>query len=106
MKVYYMDKDLAIVDGRKLNEHASSTTVLAVLGHKKVSGASEIWTYNMHTRRFSAFKNKSWHLIKDKLAESGIRIRCDAATIRQAEPTGYRFETEKDYFLFKLKYGA
>ena len=68
--------------------------------------AQEVWAFDNSNRSFESVKNKSGFasLLKSHLANKGINIRCDAATINTGNPVRFRFEDDKDYFLFKLKF--
>ncbi len=72
---------------------------------KVIYDAHEIWMYNRATKHFEAYKNRNGvnSLIEEFFASKGITIKCDAADMT-AKSISYRFEEEKDHFLFRLKF--
>jgi len=71
-----------------------------------LQNAHEVWAYNPQNRSFECVKNKSGTstMLKTLLESKGINIRCDAAELNTAMPSRFRFEDEKDHFLFQLKF--
>jgi len=112
MTVYYQTRELIILNHLVPTKQAGANLQTRIIrqvggGVKTIYDAHEIWTYNPATRRFDAYKNKSGTttLLKTFLANKGIHIRPDAASIHDARVTACRFVDDKDHFLFKLKFG-
>lgn len=104
MRKIYEDETLALYYHR--GAHTPDPLHKAI-GFQKMSMLHEIWTYNPMTKRFQAFKNKCLgRELVELMAKSGIKLRPSAARISDAATLELRFDTDKDYFLFKLKYGA
>jgi len=113
MTVYHNSRELIIINHLVPTKYASAnlqTRIIGLVGGgvKTIYDAHEIWTYNPATRRFDAYKNKGGtlpQLLKSFLADKGIHIRPDAASIHDARVTAFRFVDDKDHFLFNLRFG-
>ena len=116
-KVYYHSQGLMIIGkatpGVPLlsgGEGIGKMTDMQYFAHKMnqshLRSAHEIWAYTPECRSFECVKNKNGTTtqLKTFLASKGINIRCDAAELNTAMPTRFRFEDEKDHFLFQLKF--
>ena len=70
-----------------------------------VQAAYEVWIYMPHLRYFSAYKNKNLICeIVHRMGEHGINVKPDAIRMNDCAATQCRFISEKDEFLFNLKY--
>lgn len=81
-------------------------TDVEYFNHKIVRGfllnAEEVWAYNPQNRSFECFKNRNGKttMLMSFLISKGIHIRPDATELNNL----FRFESEKDHFLFQLKF--
>lgn len=109
MKIYHKSRKLIIVDyPEHMEKENLQNKIISIIGGglKRMYEAHEIWLYNPHTRKFNAHKNRNGidSLLMKFFADIGINVKCNAASINTGHPVQYRFESEKDYFLFKLKF--
>ncbi len=120
-KIYYQSKSLTII-GKGTHgvqpfaggENIAKMTDIEYFGYKAKRAANrrflhnsmEVWAYTPQNRAFECIKNRSGTstILKAFLAGKDINIRCDAAELNTARPTRFRFEDEKDHFLFQLKF--
>ena len=86
-------------------------TMLAIVtrttGWKSATRAykyDEVWAFKGD--RFVAVKKKCRGRLRALMNDNNISIRPDAASLNNYAPTIYRFESDKDQFMFKLKFGA
>ncbi len=103
MNRIYEDETLALYYHRGAH---TPPTIHKAVGYQKMHMLHEVWTYNPITKRFQAFKNRGLgQELVELMAQSGITLRSSAARISDAATMELRFDTDKDRFLFKLKYG-
>jgi len=70
-----------------------------------VQAAFEVWIYKPYLRYFAAYKNKNLVCeIVHRMGEQGINVKPDAIRINDCAATQCRFVSEKDEFVFNLKY--
>lgn len=71
-----------------------------------VQTADEVWVYHSQNRSFESIKNRNGTatILMSFLVSKGIHIRPDVAVLNHDKPTLFRFEDEKDHFLFQLKF--
>jgi len=103
MKTLYEDDTLALFYHKGAY---SPPTFHKAIGLQRMSMLHEAWVYNTIEQTFYAEKNKSItsELVK-LMAKSGIKLKSTAARLSDASAMQVKFATERDYFLFKLKYG-
>ena len=116
-KTYYYSNRLMIIgkatsgvplldSGKELEDMTDAEYLAVKMDRSMLQAAHEVWAYNPQNRSFECVKNRSGTttILKTFLASKGINIRCDAATLNTAMPTRFRFEDDKDHFLFQLKF--
>jgi len=114
-KVYHHDKELMIIGKAtsgvplfdvQLEDMTDAEYFAVKMNRSLLQNAHEVWAYNSDNRSFECVKNKSGTTtrLKTLLTSKGIHIRCDAAELNTAMPSRYRFEDDKDHFLFQLKF--
>ena len=94
--------------GRVLyDDNESLAVVTHTAGWKSATRAyryDEVWRFEGD--RFTAVKNKCRGQLLALMNDNNINIRPDAASLNTGEPSIYRFVSDKDQFMFKLRFGA
>lgn len=102
MKVIYKDSKLAL-----LHHNGAYTPPMAqnVIGFRPMTMLHEVWVYNPINKRFLAEKNRGLgQELVQHMAQWGIKLKSSAARVSDAATMELRFASDRDYFLFKLKY--
>jgi len=107
-KIYYQSKSLMIIGH---TDDLNKMTDIDYFNHKVVSSsilhkAEEVWSYNPQNRSFECVKNRNGKatILMSFLVSKGIHIRPDVAALNNGKPPRFRFEDDKDHFLFQLKF--
>lgn len=79
--------------------------VFTILGMRRVQMLHEVWTYDSWTHRFTAYKNRGTgaEFVEDMKA-MGINLKT-TMMVPTIESSSLDFASDKDKFVFKLKYG-
>ena len=101
MTVYHKSRKLIIVDSGILGMLEAITR-----NTQFIHTAHEIWIYSKASQRFRSYKSRcdDAKLLIEFFADHSIKLACSAARISSAAPIEYRFDTDKDLFLFNLKF--
>ena len=111
-KIYHFTNELIILDKiyKKNKYEVTQTLMLRALGASvaAIYDAHEIWFYIDELKAFEAYKNKNGTktLLAAYLEDNGINTSYATylADTSDGETQLMRFHSEKDEFVFKLKY--